>query len=62
MAFVTFKVCPLIACGIFGYFLLSESIWGALILPVLVSDSVLEHERTCENFIHQEERGNPNRI
>ena len=37
MTFVTFKICPLIACGFFGYFLLSESIWGTLTLSVLVS-------------------------
>ena len=29
----------LVPCGIFGYFLLSESIWGTLILPLLVLDS-----------------------
>ena len=37
MAYVAFIICPLIVCGIFGHFLLLESILGALTLPVLHS-------------------------
>ena len=50
---------PLLApCGFFDYFLLSESIWRALILPVLVLDSARTMHGPAEHFIHQEQRGN----
>ena len=47
--------------GIFYSFLLSESIRGSLVLPVLVLDSAWTW-RTCEHVIHQEKPESPSRI
>ena len=52
----------LVPCGIFDSFLLLESIWGALILPVEVLDSARTMQRHAEHFTNQEQCGNCTRI
>ena len=57
-------VSPLLvlaSCRIFYYFLLLESIWGEIIVPVLVLDSAWTW-KDLWTLIHQEQRGNPSRI
>ena len=45
-------------CGALDCFLLSESVWKALILPVLVLDSTRTMHGSAEYFIHQEQLEN----
>ena len=52
----------LVPCRIFDSFLLSESILGALILPVLVLNSARTMHGPAEHFIHQEQSENWSRV